>query len=418
MSERYDVVMLVRNTFVGDTRVEKEAAFLANQGWLVLVIASGGPNLRTRESSRGFDVLRLNVDPLDLGGFLERTADFIPYPEDNNVPLHIRGLYYGRAAIGRAYALSRRGAFHSLAIKKLLAVRPRVIHCHDLNTLASGYLAAQMLGAKVVYDSHELWQHRNQARPRGWIQRAEEETIEKQIIGRVDKVITVSTSIAEHLAETYNIDKPTLLLNVPEETKPKKPRDLRSRVGRDGPILLYLGSIVFGRGLKQAVGGMKLLPEANLVLMGRANADYLRELEQFIDEVGVQDRVFIVPPVPQQEVLDWASGADIGLCTIEPKCLSYSYCLPNKLFQCAFAGIPILATDLPEISRWVNEYALGATCQPHDPKEFARGIKSILTGEVKTMSAAKRGAFRKKWSWQTESQKLASLYQELGLAPS
>ena len=32
-----------------------------------------------------------------------------------------------------------------------------IIHTNDLDTLPAGYLAARMMGAKVLYDAHELW---------------------------------------------------------------------------------------------------------------------------------------------------------------------------------------------------------------------------------------------------------------------
>ena len=40
----------------------------------------------------------------------------------------------------------------------------------------------------------------------------------------------------------------------------------------------------------------------------------------------------------------------MGLCLIQPICRSYELTLPNKLFEYACAGLPILASDLPVIA--------------------------------------------------------------------
>jgi glycosyltransferase involved in cell wall biosynthesis len=45
--------------------------------------------------------------------------------------------------------------------------------------------------------------------------------------------------------------------------------------------------------------------------------------------------------------------------------LSDYYCLPNKLFEYAFAGIPVVASEFPEISRVVSKYGLGYCVEPN-----------------------------------------------------
>ena len=58
-----------------------------------------------------------------------------------------------------------------------------------------------------------------------------------------------------------------------------------------------------------------------------------------------------LPAVPPAEVVRFVGGCDVGLCLIQPSCLSYKLSLPNKAFEYAQAGLPFLFTDLPEIDR-------------------------------------------------------------------
>ena len=60
------------------------------------------------------------------------------------------------------------------------------------------------------------------------------------------------------------------------------------------------------------------------------------------------ENVHFQPAVPYQEMLQYTKDADVGLVSVRPICLSYLYCLPNKLFECIQAGVPVLVNDLPD----------------------------------------------------------------------
>jgi hypothetical protein len=50
--------------------------------------------------------------------------------------------------------------YHLLAVRRLARLRPDLVHANDHNTMPAA-LVARLLGAGVVYDSHELWADRN-----------------------------------------------------------------------------------------------------------------------------------------------------------------------------------------------------------------------------------------------------------------
>ena len=86
------------------------------------------------------------------------------------------------------------------------------------------------------------------------------------------------------------------------------------------------------------------------------------------------DRVVLAPPVPTGEVVRWAAGADVGLALIQNVSLSYFLSLPNKLFEYVAAGLPVVASDFPDLRRVVEERGLGTVCRPDDPAAIARAI--------------------------------------------
>jgi hypothetical protein len=69
--------------------------------------------------------------------------------------------------------------------------------------------------------------------------------------------------------------------------------------------------------------------------MGHASkAEYKEGLIQLAGNLGVGNAVYFLGPVPKEEVVGYASSANVGAIPIKNACLSYYYCLPNKLFEC------------------------------------------------------------------------------------
>src|SRR5258707_8571264 len=134
--------------------------------------------------------------------------------------------------------------FARAATRELVAFNPDVIHAHDLVTLSCGARAAGLLGARLVYDAHELETHTNyhslSRQTTRWIAR-----YEAMLIRRCDEVLTVSVSIAEWLANEYDIARPTVVMNAPERVSTTPTRALREVIGvsRDTQLVVYVGSV-------------------------------------------------------------------------------------------------------------------------------------------------------------------------------
>ena len=94
---------------------------------------------------------------------------------------------------------------------------------------------------------------------------------------------------------------------------------------------------------------------------------------------------------------------------IENVSLSDYYCLPNKLFEYAFAGLPILASKFPEINNIVTKYNLGYTCELN--------IDSILNAIIKIENnkIKKNNLELTEISWQAQENRLIKTYNKFNL---
>ena len=56
-------------------------------------------------------------------------------------------------------------------------------------------------------------------------------------------------------------------------------------------------------------------------------------------------RVTVLPPVPSDELLEWTAGADVAFVGTPPVTINQTLTTPNKLFEAAMAGVPVVVAD-------------------------------------------------------------------------
>jgi glycogen synthase len=296
----------------------------------------------------------------------------------------------------------------------VIRLRPEIVHSNDLNALLAGGLAKRKLGCKLVYDSHELWTEEHHARTDAW--KVFWKSLERLLIRRADRVLTVNCSIASELASRYDVPEPLAVYNAPFYTPPPDDVDgerrlLRERVG-GARIVLYQGRYDVGRGLEELIESMRYLEHVVLALRGFGIAEEL--LRQRARELGVADRVLFLDPVPMADLVRTAAAADIGVIPYKPVCLNYYYCTPNKLFEYMMAGIAVATSDLPELRRIVIGEDLGRVFDPKSPQSIAAALGEILADD-QTLERMKESSKRaaRTYNWDEEGKKLIATYQDL-----
>jgi succinoglycan biosynthesis protein ExoA len=442
------VAMLVKNSFEYDARVRKEATSLVRAGYAVTVLALQVPGVtaRSERTPEGVEVLRVprlygrlarlagastttpGAAAVQTLGRVEPEAD-TPVPAGGGMPAPAGAAPTGRGrppSRGRAAAgLARRAlpaagpvlrAANTLVVDRRLgaAVRrlqPAVVHAHDLNTLAAGRRAARALGARLVYDAHELHRARNGMGP---VARRWAAARERRLARAADVVVTATGTWADILARESGIPRPVVLRNVPERVAQVRPRDLRGAAGvpAGAPVLLYVGSVQRGRGIEEVLDALPLLPECHLVVVGYGA--HLPALRQRAAAAGLAARVHFPGPVDNREVVDWSAGADVGTCLIARTSFSYYTSLPNKLFDYIQAGLPVLASDFPEMGAVVRATGAGEVCDPADPAAVAAAVRRILAEPAPYRERARAAAAQ--LVWEDEVQPLLAAYRRLALA--
>ncbi len=244
------------------------------------------------------------------------------------------------------------------AARKLIRNRPTLLHCHSLAALKPAVDAKMALGIPLIYDARELETERNGWK---WLQKVVAKRVEARLIRHVDAVLVVSDSIADWYRETYGLSNVTVVRNVPESPAYLVSRNRRIRddfgLGDDDLVFIYLGAISDGRGWTQIVEAFKTQAlDHHMVFVGDGpDAEKIAAISESVRNVHWH------PPVPISEVPQYAAGADVGISLIEDTCLSYRYCLPNKVHEYRIAGLPVIVSNLTELSRFIEKTGCGWT---------------------------------------------------------
>jgi glycosyltransferase involved in cell wall biosynthesis len=396
-------LILVRNTVSHDARVMREAETLRGLGYQVLVAGVvSSAEAERRVSLEGTAVVRL-APGAGLRRTLARRQDAAaPDPAPMEILGHIRPKSPSRAFGGRVRRLALAFAYYAGGIRLALRVRPALLHANDYNTMWIGVVVKLLLGTPVVYDCHELWPDRN-GRPewRAWLI-----ACEALFVRLADVTITASPGYARAIAARYRVAPPRVVRNIP-----RLPVTTAGRNGRRSPpVAVYLGGVMPGRGLEQAIQALRLAPQVSMRVVGPGRAPYVASLERMARDAGVEDRLEIREAVPLSEALESIAECEMGLMLIQPVCRSYELTLPNKLFEYAAAGLPILASDLPVIGEVVRSEGIGEVVPAEDVEQIARAMERVADHDVNAKLRQRVVAFAERETWERERAVLAGAY--------
>jgi glycosyltransferase involved in cell wall biosynthesis len=370
------VTSIVLNNFKNDSRVLKENISLQRAGYDVTIVAMYEEPLEEFEKVQGIHVHRVKIKSRSWSK--HPVVQFFKYLE----------LLY---RVVKAYKKSD------------------ILHCNDLNALPVGVVIKKFFNkkAKIVYDAHE---YETETNGLSGLKQKVVRLIEKRLIKHTDAVITVSNLIAEEYVRLYGIKKPALVLNTPVYKTVEKKNLFREEFGikKEQKIFLYQGALNSGRGLETLLEAFKEL-KSNSVIIFMGYGVLAPLIAQSAKE---SENIYFHEAVSPEVVLDYTSSADFGISTIEDSCLSYRYCLPNKMFEYMMVGIPLLVSPLPEMKKVVEEYNVGVVLEENSVDGVKKSVEEAMTLDVKTLENNLEVA-KTIYNWQEQEKVLLKVYNEL-----
>lgn len=367
------VLSLVLNECTHDSRVIKSAKSLMEEGYDVSIIALFAPGLAKKETLDGITVHRVQLRTKKLPSY--RIIQLIKYLE--------------------------------LIVRVLIEYRNRVdyVHCNDLNTLPIGTFL-KVLSKRlvyVIYDAHEYETEKNGI---SGLYKKFMRLSEKLFLPHCDSIITVSDTIANEYTRLYDIKKPWVVLNCPHFVTGLKGNLFREKFGLldNQKIFLYQGSLNPGRGVELILESFSSFTtdEFVIIFMGYGS------LTSIISEHASKN-ILYHEAVSPNILLNFTASADYGIAFVEDSCLSYRYCLPNKLFEYLMANLPVITSNLPEMRKVVENYGVGVVAEENSIDGFLCAINKLVAMNHDTLReniAETHSVF----SWESQEKTLLRAY--------
>ncbi len=266
-------------------------------------------------------------------------------------------------------------------------LQPDLIHANDFHMLGVGARAKirareQGRDVRLVWDAHEFlpgirpWE----ANPR-WL--AGQIAHEREYAPYADAVVTVSEELAELLQTTHGLkERPAVVLNTPyaDEAAAEDGPSIRSalEVGPDVPVLVYSGSASPARGLDVMVEALPRLPDVVCALVvNKPESDYVRGLLARARDLGVADRVRLVPYVPYDQVVGFLGSADVGVIPIQ-HWPNHEIALITKFFEYSHARLPIVVSDVRAMAHVVERTGQGEVFTAGNLGSFVAAVLAVL----------------------------------------
>jgi glycosyltransferase involved in cell wall biosynthesis len=296
----------------------------------------------------------------------------------------------------------------------LLFKKADVLVANDLDTLLPNYILSKVKRAKLVYDTHEIFCEVPELQDSP-LKKNIWKKVERWIFPKLKHVFTVNDSIAKIYEKEYHV-KLNVVRNVPRLTEQSQGTNDTIRVQLNIPehkkiIVLQGAGINVDRGAEECVKAMQFVQDAALLIIG--SGDVLEILKQIVKEKNLDDSVKFIGKVPFQKLMLYTQQADLGLSMDKATNINYRYSLPNKLFDYIHAGIPVLASDLVEVKKIIDEYNVGICISSHKPEVIAETINRVLSDE-KMLQLWKKNTkiAAEKLNWEREELQLITVYKQ------
>ena len=284
----------------------------------------------------------------------------------------------------------------------------KIVNIHILSLLPLGVFLKYAYNAKLIYDTHELETETNGAKG---LRKKISKWIERKLIKHVDTTFVVSESIADWYSKEYGINRPPVILNVPKKRDLKTNNYFRKELSirEDQIIFLYQGGLGLGRGINLILEAFKFRNDDKVVIVFMGYG----QLEKNIKLAATSHtNIFFYPAVSPDIVLEYTASADVGVSLIENSCLSYYYCMPNKLFEYAMTGLPVLVSNTKDMSELVNQNKMGGVINDFSVAGINHAIDNFLTQNLDDMKMHAYSVACDK-SWEIQEEKMINVYRNI-----
>lgn len=362
-----------------DSRSLKQAASLAHAGYRSILL----------EGQRSDRVIELpNVDIVGMSAAISGEGKITRSSSQAGVGRYI-ALFRKRATAPDASWLEAHiGFFIYLAfytrhflIGGLRHIPPAsVYYLNEFSFFPAVWIKSWLHGASLVYDAHDFYISIESS--------ALQTPFQKLIVGfgrrierRCIREAKAFTTVGKGIADLYDKEFgrcPEVIRNAHDTRIDQNPaRSIRERaqLSEEQCLVVVIGQAKPGQEFSGLFEALKSLPHLHVALVGNG---YRNLLSETVQRHGVVAQIHYVENVPATEIVPLIRDADASLIVYYARSENYRNALPNGFFQSVAAGLPVLYSELPEITKICRELDFGVSIRPDDVSGLTMLLQKVI----------------------------------------
>lgn len=431
---RGSVAFVAANTFEFDSRHRRAAEALARDDWTVVVVAMPAPHLPEEEALPGGVVVRrpvverriLAALPRPTRGIVGRLLGLRPGAE-RLPPRGPGALEIVRAPLRRALEILayRRRILPWAHAVRAAAPDARVFVAKALVALPVAADVARRRGGRYVYDIADLHVESGRLATLPGPIKAYLRGRERRWMRGAAALLAVTPAMADEVAARYGVPRPTVVMNARSRWRASepvpRPMRLRTSMGARIPgardVVIYQGAFRPDQGIDVLLAALAMPPLAGRPVTAAFVGFGPLEERLRAESAAAPDRIVVGSAVPSEDLLTWTAGADVAFVGTPPVTRNQTLTTPNKLFEAAMAGVPVVVAAGTFTARLVAEHRLGVVVEPWTPAAVAAAIAGLLdapSAERDERRRAIRATALETLNWDIERKRLIDAFRKLG----
>ncbi|MBO4210942.1 glycosyltransferase family 4 protein, partial [Micromonospora echinofusca] len=186
-------------------------------------------------------------------------------------------------------------------------------------------------------------------------------------------------------------------------------------IGPDTPVLVYCGGVNPSRGVDTMIDALPQLPGVHVALVTlhpSGNNAASEALLARAGEIGVADRVHLLPYVAHWQVSAFLATANAGVIPIHHK-PNHELALITKFLEYSHARLPIVVSDVRTMADTVRSTGQGEVFRAEDVADYVRAVGKVLADPERYRAAYDRPGLLASWTWEAQAEVLESVYRRL-----